>query len=115
VFENKVLRRIFGPKRDELTGGWRKLHNEELHNLHSSPSIMSIRKSRRMRWARHVARMGRRELHIGYWWEIQKERDHWEDQDIGGWTILKWILKRQDGMLWIGLIWLRIGTCGGLL
>jgi hypothetical protein len=53
-----VLRRIFGPKRDGVTGGWRKLHNEELHNLYSSPSIITIINSRRMRWAGHVARMG---------------------------------------------------------
>jgi hypothetical protein len=53
-----VLRRIFGPKRDEVTGEWRKLHNEELHDLYSSPSIIRISKARRMRWAGHVARMG---------------------------------------------------------
>jgi hypothetical protein len=53
-----VLRRIFGPKRDEVTGGWRKLHNEELHGLYSSPSIIRVIKSRRMKWAGHVARMG---------------------------------------------------------
>jgi hypothetical protein len=53
-----VLRRIFGPKRDGVTGGWRKLHNEELHNLYSSPSIIGIIKTRRLRWAGHVARMG---------------------------------------------------------
>jgi hypothetical protein len=58
VFENKVLRRIFGPKRDEMTGGWRKLHNEELRDLYSSPSIIRIIRSRRMRWAGHVSRMG---------------------------------------------------------
>jgi hypothetical protein len=58
VFENRVLRRIFGSKRDGVTGGWRKLHNEELHNLYSSPSIIRIIKSRRMRWAGHVAQMG---------------------------------------------------------
>jgi hypothetical protein len=58
VFENRVLRRIFGSKRDEVTGGWRKLHNEELRNLYSSPSITRIIKSRRMRWAGHVARKG---------------------------------------------------------
>jgi hypothetical protein len=52
---------------------------------------------------------------MGYWWKIQKKRDHWEDQDVGGWTILKWILEIYDGMVWIGLIWLRIGTSGGLL
>jgi hypothetical protein len=57
VFENRVLRRIFGPKRDEVTGGWRKLHNEELHNLYSSPSIIRMVKSRRMRCAGHVARI----------------------------------------------------------
>jgi hypothetical protein len=58
VFENRVLRRIFGPKRDEVTGGWRKLHNEELHGLYSSSSIIRVIKSRRMRWAGHVAHMG---------------------------------------------------------
>jgi hypothetical protein len=58
VIENRVLRRIFGTKKDEVTGGWRKLYNEELHNLYSSPSIITITKSRRMRWAGHVARMG---------------------------------------------------------
>jgi hypothetical protein len=54
-------------------------------------------------------------MHVGYWWEIQKERDHWEDQDVGECTILKWISERQDGMVWLGSIWLRIGTSGGLL
>jgi hypothetical protein len=58
MFENRMLRRTFGPKRDGVTGGWRKLHNEELHNLYSSPSTIRIIKSRRMRWAGHVARMG---------------------------------------------------------
>jgi hypothetical protein len=55
VFDNKVLRRIFGPKRGEMTGDWRKLHNEELHNLYSSPNIIKMINSRRMRWAGHVA------------------------------------------------------------
>jgi hypothetical protein len=76
VFENRVLRRIFGQKRDEVTGDWRKLHNEELHNLCSSPNIIRMIKSRRMRWAGHVARMGRRGMNIGYWWGSQRERDH---------------------------------------
>jgi hypothetical protein len=74
VFENRVLRKIFGPKRDEVTGGWRKLHNEELHNLYSSPSIVTMNKSRRMRWAGHVAQMGEKSMRLGYWWESQKER-----------------------------------------
>jgi hypothetical protein len=58
VFENRVFWRIFGPKRDEVTGGWRKLHNEELHGLYSSPSIVRVIKERRMRWVGHVARKG---------------------------------------------------------
>jgi hypothetical protein len=58
VFENRVLMRIFGPKRDEVMGGWRKLHNEKFHNLYSSPSIIRMIKLRRMRWTGHVARMG---------------------------------------------------------
>jgi hypothetical protein len=57
VFENRVLRRVFGPKRDEVTGEWRKLHNEELNNLYSLPNTVRVVKSRRMRWAGHVARM----------------------------------------------------------
>jgi hypothetical protein len=64
VFENRVLRRIFGPNRDEVIGEWRKLHNEELHDLYSSPIIIRIIKARRMRWARHVARMGGEEEHV---------------------------------------------------
>jgi PAS domain-containing protein len=75
VFENRVLRRIFGPKRDEVVRDWRKLYNEEIHNLYSSPSIIRMIKRRRTRWAGHVARMGRRGMYIVLW-EIQKERDH---------------------------------------
>jgi hypothetical protein len=58
VFENRMLRKLFGPKRDEVTGEWRKLHNEELNDLYSLPNIVRVAKSRRMRWAGHVARMG---------------------------------------------------------
>jgi hypothetical protein len=61
-----VLRRIFGSKRDEVTGGWRKLHNEELHNFYSSPGIIRMIKSRRIRWAGHVARMGAKRMCTGY-------------------------------------------------
>jgi hypothetical protein len=64
VFENRVLRRIFGPKRDEMIGSWRKLHNEELHNLYYSPSIITMIKTRSMRLVGHVARMERRGMHI---------------------------------------------------
>jgi hypothetical protein len=76
VFENRVLRGIFGPKRDDVTGDWRKLHNEELHKLYSSSNIIRMVKSRRIRWAGQVARTGEKRMYIGYWWENQKERDH---------------------------------------
>ena len=66
VFENRVLRRVFGPKRDEVTGEWRKLHNEELRDLYSLRNIVRVVKSRRMRWAGHVARMGRGEVYTGF-------------------------------------------------
>jgi hypothetical protein len=75
ISENRVMSRIFGPKRGEVTGEWRKLLNEELHDLCSSPSIFRIIKSRRMRWAVNVARIGKVKTRIGYWWEIQRERD----------------------------------------
>jgi hypothetical protein len=73
VFENRVLRRLFGPKRDEVTRGWRKLHNEEVHNTYSSTSIIRMSKSRRMRWAECVAIMGakRNAYRIGCWLETQ--------------------------------------------
>jgi hypothetical protein len=74
VYENRVLRRIMGPKRDEVTGEWRKRHNEELHDLYS-PSVLRMIKSR-MRWAEHVARMGKREACTGFWWGNLMERDH---------------------------------------
>jgi hypothetical protein len=70
-----VLRRIFGPKRDKVTGEWRKQHNGELRDLYSLPSIIIIFKSRRLRWAGHVARV-REKTNAGYWWESRKERDH---------------------------------------
>jgi hypothetical protein len=76
VFKKRLLRRIFGPKRDEVTREWRKLHNEELRDLHSSPSKIRIMTAKRMRWAGHVAQMGRRGARIGCWWESQGERGH---------------------------------------
>jgi hypothetical protein len=107
-----VLRRIFGPKRDEVTADWRKLHNEELHNLYSSPNRMI--KSRRIRCAGHAARMGRRGMHIGYCWEGQKRllgspRRRWVDNikmDIRetGWDGMDWIDLAQDRDKWRALV-----------
>jgi hypothetical protein len=84
-----VLRRIFGPKRDEVTGGWRKLHKEDFHNLYPSPSIIRMIKSRWMRWAGHIARMGAKRN--AYKTLVGKLEG---DQDVGGWIILTWFLER---------------------
>ena len=103
VFENMVLRRIFGPRRDEVTGEWRRLHNEELNDLYSSPNIVRVIKSRRMRWAGHVARMVRRGECIGSCWGNRKERDHWGYLDVDGWLILG---GSPGGGMWVyGLDW----------
>jgi hypothetical protein len=67
VFENRMLRRIFGPMRDEVTRGWKKLHNKELNDLYSSPNIVRVIKSRRMRWTGHVARRESGEAYTGFW------------------------------------------------
>jgi hypothetical protein len=76
LFENRVLRRIFGPKRDEVIGDWRKLHNEELHGLYSSSSFVRVIKARRMRWAGHVARMGEVRSAYKIWLGGHKGGDH---------------------------------------
>ena len=86
LFENMVLTRIFGPKRDKVTGEWRKLHNEELNDLYCSPNIVWVIKLRRMRWAGHVAHMGGEErVLVGN----LRERDHFEDPSIDGRIILR--------------------------
>jgi len=94
VFENRVLRRIFGTKRDEVTRKWKKLHNEELNDLYSSPNIVRVVKSRRMRWAGHVARMGRGEVCIGFLWGNLGERDQWGEPGVDGRIILRWIFRK---------------------
>jgi hypothetical protein len=76
VFENRVHRRIFGPKRDEVTGEWRKLHNEELYSLYPAPSIKRMMKSKGVGWTVHVARLGRRGMLISFLWGSQKERNY---------------------------------------
>jgi hypothetical protein len=91
----------------EVSGGWR-LHDEELHDLYSSPNIIRMIKSRRMKWEGHVARMRRRGMHVRFLWESQKERDHYEHLDVGGRMILKLILERElGGMDWIDLSQVR--------
>jgi len=81
---NMVLRRIFGPRRVEVTGEWRRLYNEELNDLYSSPIIVRVINWRRMRWAEHVARMGEERVCIGCWWGNRREGDHWGDLGVDG-------------------------------
>jgi hypothetical protein len=116
VFENRVLRRIFGPRRDDMTGEWRKLHNEELHDLYSSPGIIRIIKSRRMRWAGHVARMGEKRnayrLLVGKpegKRPLGRPRRRWVDNirtDLVelGWGDVDWICPAQDRDRWRALV-----------
>jgi hypothetical protein len=95
--ENRAQRRIFGPKMDEVRLERRRLsYNEELNDLYTSPNIIRVIKSRRMRWAGHVACMGRGALHTGFWWEILRERDHMEDPGVDGRKILRWIFRKWD-------------------
>ena len=112
VFENRVLRRIFGPRRVEVTGEWRKLHNEELNDLYSSPNIVQVIKSRRMRWAGHVAHMGERRGIYRFLVgkpegrrPLRRPRHRCEDN-------IKMALKEVGFGLWTGSNWLRIGTSG---
>jgi len=112
VFENRALRRIFGPKRDEVTGEWRKLHNEELNDLCSSPNIFRMIKSRRMRWAGHVARMGERRGVYGVLMGKPEGKSpfgrpwcRWEDnikmdiQEVGC-GVIDWFELAQDRDMW---------------
>ena len=103
-----MLRRIFGSKRDEVTGEWRKLHNEELNDLYSSPNNIRVIKPRRVKLAGHTARMVRGEVHTGFLWRNLGERDHLEDPGVDGRIILRWIFRKWDVAAWTGLIWLRI-------
>jgi hypothetical protein len=114
VLENRVLRRIFGPKRDEATGEWRRLHNEELNDPYLSPNIIRVMKSRRISWAEHVARMGQKRgayrILVGRPEGRRlfgRPRSRCEDN-------IKIIFKKWDGA-WTGLRWLRIETGGGSL
>jgi hypothetical protein len=116
MFENTVPRRIFGPKRDEVTGDWRKLHNEELNDLHSSSNIVRAIKSTKMTRAGHVARRedsrGAYRVLVG---KPEGERDHLEDPRVDGRIILRWIFRKLDEGAWTGSILLRIRPVGGHL
>jgi hypothetical protein len=111
VFENRVLRRIFGQKKAVVMVGWRKQHNGELHNLYSSLSIIRVTQSRRMRWAGHVTNGVKRNAYRLLVGKLEGRRQ--EAQDVGGWIILKWIIERQDGVVWTGFIWLKMEISGG--
>jgi hypothetical protein len=93
----------FGPKRDEVTGKWRKLHNEYLHDLHCSPTTVRVIKSRKMRWAGHVAGMGRGKACSGFWRGNLRERDHRGDPGEDGRIILRWIFRKWDVGVWTEL------------
>jgi hypothetical protein len=115
VFENRVLRRIFGSKRDALTGEWRKLQNEEMNGLYSLPNIVRMTKSRRMRWAGHVARMGEgRCVYRVLVGKPEGKRPLGRPRRRWG-IILGWIFKKCDVGVRAGLGWIRIGTGGGRL
>ena len=104
LYENRVLRRIPRPKRDEVTGEWRKLHNEELNDLYSSANMTEVIRSRRIRWAGHVPHMGERKGACSILMGKPEERVDLEDPGVDGRIILKYILKKCDGAMdWIDL------------
>jgi hypothetical protein len=114
VYENRVLRRTFGHKKEEVAEDWRRLHNEELHNLYTSPNNIRVIKSWRMKWTGHVPRMG--DLRNAYkMLENLKGKAYQEDLGVNGRLILECILGKWGGKLWDGLIWLRIGKISGPL
>ena len=110
-----MLRRVFGPKRDEVAREWRKLHYEELSDLYSLINIVRLVKSRRMTLVWHVARMGEGRGVTGFWWGNLRERDNWGDPDVDGRIILIWVFRKWEGVVGTGWSWLRIGTDGGHL
>ena len=105
VFEDMVLRRIFRPRRDEVTKDLRRLHNEELNDLYSSPIIVRVIKSRRMRWAGHVALMGEEMGVYRFLVRKQEGRNHWRDLGVDEWIILGWISRRWDVGIWTRDSW----------
>ena len=115
MLENRALRRIFGPKRDGVTGEWRKLHNEELNDLYSSPNIVRGDRIEKNEMGGACGKYGGSELRTRLWWGNLRERDHWGDQDIDGRIILRWIFRKWEEVVGTGWSWLRIGKGGGRL
>jgi hypothetical protein len=113
--ENRLQRKIFGARREEVIKEWRKIHNEELYGLYSLPNIVRVFKSRRMRWAGHVARMGRYEVFAVFRWGNLRERGHLGDPGVDGRIILRCMFRKWDVEVWSELSWLRMGTGGGRL
>ena len=95
-----------------MHGATIKIHNEEFHDLYSSPSTVQMIKLRRMRWAGHVAHMGERKGVHRVWWGNMRERDRLEDPGVDGRIILRWVFRKWDVWAWIGSIWLKIWTSG---
>ena len=112
VFENMVLRRIFGPKRVEVRREWRNPHNEELNDLYCLSNIVRVIKSRRMRWVGHIARMGEGTGVYRICWGNLRERDHWGDPGVDGRTLLRRNFRKWVLGVWTGSMWLRMGTGG---
>jgi len=115
MFENMVLRRIFGRRKDEVTREWRRLHNEKLNDLYSSPNIVRVIKSRRIRWAGYAARMGEERGVYRVLVGKPKGKRPLGDLGVDGWIILGRISRRWDVGIWTGLGWPRIEICGGCL
>jgi hypothetical protein len=113
MFGNRVLRKMFRPKKDEVAGEWRRLHHEKLYNLYFPPNILMVRviksgKSRRDMW--HI--LGKREFRTGFWWGNLREGNYFEELSLDKRIILKLVFMESDGGHGTGLIWPSIGTGG---
>jgi hypothetical protein len=111
---NRILR-LFGPKRNEVIGELRKLHNRELNDLYSSPNIFHVIKLRRIRLVGHIARMEREEAYTGFWWGNLRQREYLEVPGVDGRMICSWSFRKWNVGVWTGSSWLGKGTGGSRL